>query len=160
MLFHNNIFIHGKKQDCCWLDMPISEGIIDRRYSFAIIKLVRSVSSYEPFLMSTGAGPVDKDSFRILTRLKWRNRAVPFFFYPIKVTKVLLGLSYSKKHARLRYGALLGAYSGLGVGLSGSLALRGRLDAVFFGYERSLVKDFGAWADRIIEACLRGYDVP
>jgi hypothetical protein len=31
VLYHNNIFIHGKKRDCCWLDMPISEGIIDRR---------------------------------------------------------------------------------------------------------------------------------
>src|SRR5215467_15617550 len=36
MLYHNNIFIHGKKRDFCWLDMPISEGIIDRRYSLAI----------------------------------------------------------------------------------------------------------------------------
>jgi len=41
MLYHNNIFIHGKKQDCCWLDMPISEGIIDRRYSMAIIPLLK-----------------------------------------------------------------------------------------------------------------------
>src|SRR5215813_494318 len=24
MLCRNNIFIHGKKRDCCWLDMPIS----------------------------------------------------------------------------------------------------------------------------------------
>ena len=52
---------------------------------------------------------------------------MPFFFYPVKVTKVLLGLSYFKKHTKLRYGALLGAYSGLGAGLSGLLALRRRI---------------------------------
>ena len=83
MLYYNNIFIHGKRQDCCWLDMPISEGIIDRRYSLAIIQLLKTASRYEPFMMSTGAGPVDKDSFRLLTKLDWRNRAVPFFFYPV-----------------------------------------------------------------------------
>jgi len=159
VLYHNNIFIQGKKRDCCWLDMPISEGIIDRRYSLAIIQLVKAASRYEPFLMSTGAGPVDKDSFRLLTKLDWRNRVVPFFFYPVKVTKVLLGLSYFKKHARLHYGALLGAYSGLGAGLSGLLALRRRIDATLSGYERSVEKTFGAWADRIFEDCLTDYGV-
>ena len=129
VLYHNNIFIHGEKRDCCWLDMPISEGIIDRRYSLAIIQLIKAASRYEPFLMSTGAGPVDKDSFRLLTKLDWRHRVVPFFFYPVKVTKVLLGLSYFKKHAKLRYGALLGAYSGAGAAMSGLLALRRRCAA-------------------------------
>jgi hypothetical protein len=159
ILYHNNIFIHGKKRDCCWLDMPISEGIIDRRYSLSIIQLLKAVSRYEPFLMSTGAGPVDKDSFRLLTKLDWRHRAVPFFFYPVKVTKVLLGLSYFKKHAKLRYGALLGAYSGLGSGLSGLLALSRRIAPCLSGYEYSMEKAFDDWADRIFEDCLPDYGV-
>jgi hypothetical protein len=159
MLYHNNIFIRGEKRDFCWLDMPISEGIVDRRYSLAIIQLVKAVSRYEPFLMSTGAGPVDKESFRLLTKLDWRNRAVPFFFYPVKVTKVLLGLSYLKKHAKLRYGALLGAYSGLGAGLSGLLKLRRRIAPCLSGYEYSMEKAFGDWADRIFEDCLPDYGV-
>jgi hypothetical protein len=94
-----------------------------------------------------------------LTKLDWRHRAVPFFFYPVKVTKVLLGLSYFKKHAKLHYGALLGAYSGLGAGLSGLLALRRRIDAILSGYERSVEKAFGPWADRIFEDCLPDYGV-
>ena len=159
MLYHNNIFIHGEKRDCCWLDMPISEGIIDRRYSMAIIPLLKTALRYEPFLMSTGAGPVDKVSFRLLTRLGWRHHAVPFFFYPVKVTKVLLGLSYFKKHAKLRYGALLGAYSGLGAGLSGLLALSRRIAPCLSGYEYSMEKAFDDWADRIFEDCLPDYGV-
>jgi hypothetical protein len=159
MLYHNNIFIHGKRRDFCWLDMPISEGIIDRRYSLAIVKLVKTALGYEPFLMSTGAGPVDKVSFQILTRLNWRNRVVPFFFYPVKVTKVLLGLSYFKKHAKLRYGALLGAYSGLGAGLSGLLALSRRIAPCLSGYEYSMEKAFDDWANRIFEDCLPDYGV-
>src|SRR5215475_16063010 len=140
MLYHNNIFIHGKKRDCCWMDMPISEGIVDRRYSLAIIQLLKAASEYQPFLMSTGAGPVDKVSFRILTRLNWRNRAVPFYVYPVKVTNVLLGLSYFKQNAKLRYGALFGAYSGLGAGLSGLLALSRRIAPCLSGYEYSMEK--------------------
>src|SRR5215510_1993287 len=138
LLYHSNIFIRGKKQDFCWLDMPISEGIIDRRYSLAIVQLVKAVSRYESFMMSTGAGPEDKDSFRLLTKLGWRHHAVPFFFYPVKVAKVLLGLSYFKNHAKLRYGACLGAYSGLGAGLSGLLALRRQLATSLSGYEDSV----------------------
>src|SRR5215475_16160102 len=159
MLYHNNIFIHGKKRNFCWLDMPISEGIIDRRYSMAIIPLLKTALRYEPFLMSTGAGPVDKVSFQLLTKLKWRNRVVPFFFYPVKVPKVLLGLSYFKKHAKLRYGALLGAYSGLGAGLSGLLALSRRIAPCLSGYEYSMEKAFDDWADRIFEDCLPDYGV-
>jgi hypothetical protein len=159
MLYHNNIFIHGRKRDFCWLDMPISEGIIDRRYSLAIVQLVKAVSRYEPFLMSTGAGPEDKDSFRLLSKFDWKHHAVPFFFYPVKVTKVLLGVRYFKKHAQLRYGALFGAYSGLGAGLSGLLALRRRIDAILSGYERSVEGTFGSWADRIFENCLPDYGV-
>jgi hypothetical protein len=159
LLYHNNVFIHGRKQDFCWLDMPISEGIIDRRYSLAIVQLLKAVSRYEPFLMSTGAGPVDKVSFRLLTKLGWRHRVVPFFFYPVKVTKVLLGMSYFKKHAKLRYGALLGAYSGLGAGLSGLLALSRRIAPFLSGYECSMEKAFDDWADRIFEDCLPDYGV-
>src|SRR5215510_14210355 len=57
LLYHNNLFVRGKKRDFCWLDMPISEGIVDRRYSLAIVQLVKSALNYEPFLMSTGTGP-------------------------------------------------------------------------------------------------------
>jgi hypothetical protein len=139
--------------------MPISEGIIDRRYSLAIVQLLKEVSKYEPFLMSTGAGPEDKVSFRLLTKLDWRHHAVPFFFFPVKVTKVLLGMSYFKKHAKLRYGALLGAYSGLGAGLSGLLALRRRIAAGLSRYEYSVEEAFDDWADRIFEDCLPDYGV-
>jgi hypothetical protein len=159
MLYHNNIFIHGKKRDCCWMDMPISEGIIDRRYSLAIIQLLKAALKYQPFLMSTGAGPVDKVSFRLLTTLNWRNHVVPFFFYPVKVTSVLLGLSYFKKHAKLRYGALLGAYTGLGAGLSGVLTLSRRIAPCLSGYEYSMEKAFDDWADRIFDDCIPDYGV-
>jgi hypothetical protein len=159
MLYHNSVFIHGRKREFCWLDMPISEGIIDRRYSLAIVLLLKAVSRYEPFLMSTGAGPEDKDSFRLLSKLDWKHHAVPFFFYPVKVTKVLLGMSYFKKHAKLRYGALLGAYSGAGAALSGLLALRRRGATGLSGYEYSVEEAFDDWADRIFEDCLPDYGV-
>jgi hypothetical protein len=109
--------------------------------------------------MSTGAGPEDKDSFRLLTKFDWRHHAVPFFFYPVKVTKVLLCVRYFKKYALLRYGALLAAYSGLGAGLGGLLALRRRIDAILSGYERSVEEAFGPWANRVFEDCLPDYGV-
>jgi hypothetical protein len=68
-------------------------------------------------------------------------------------------MSYFKKHAKLHYGALLGAYSGLGASLSGLLALRRRIAACLSGYEYSMEKVFDNWADRIFENCLPDYGV-
>ena len=68
-------------------------------------------------------------------------------------------MSHFKKHAKLHYGALLGAYSGLGAGVSGLLTLRRRIAASLSGYEHSVAEAFDYWADRIFEDCLPDYGV-
>src|SRR5262245_11799893 len=35
LLYYHNVFIRGESRDFCWADMPVSEGIIDRRHSLA-----------------------------------------------------------------------------------------------------------------------------
>src|SRR5689334_13564945 len=41
LLYHHNLFIKRERRDFCWADMPIAEGIVDRRYSLAIIQLMK-----------------------------------------------------------------------------------------------------------------------
>jgi len=163
MLCYHNVFIHGERRDFCWTKMPLSEGIIDLKYSLAIIQLMKRVLDYQPFMMGVGAGTPESDGYRLFVNLRWRHRSVPFFFYPVKVSKVLRGLSYLKNNARLRYGALLGAYSGIGAAVSGLLALRRKLPSVLSGnlsgYEDSVVEGFDEWADRIFAQSLSDYPV-
>jgi hypothetical protein len=163
LLYHHNIFIHGEKRDFCWADMPLSEGIVDPRYSLAIVQLMKKAADYQPFLMTMGVGPPEEAAYRFLAKLGWRHQTVPFFYHPVRVNKALRSMSYFKNHVRLRYGALLGAYSGLGTGLSGLLTMRRKLNNSLSlnlsGYEGSVVDGFDEWADRIFTTSLSDYPV-
>ena len=159
LLYHHNVFIKGERRDFCWADMPVSEGIIDRKYSLAIIQLMKRATAYQPFLMTMGVGTPDIDAFRFFVKLGWRWRLAPFFFYPVRVTRTLLGLRYFKGRPKLRYAALLGAFSGAGAGLSGLLSLRRRLSSAFSTCQISVEGAFDDWADRIFTDALPEYAV-
>lgn len=159
MLCHHNVYIHGERRDFCWTKMPISEGIVNLKYSLAIIQLMKRALDYQPFMMGVGAGTPESEGHRLFAGLRWRHRSVPFFFYPVKVSKVLRGLKYLKNNAELRYGALLGAYSGIGAGVSGLLALRRKLSTALSAYEASVVERFDGWADCIFAHSLSDYPV-
>jgi hypothetical protein len=156
-LYHHNVFIKGERRDFCWADMPVSEGIVDRKYSLAIIQLMRRATAYQPFLMTMGVGTPDVEAFRFLVKLGWRWRLAPFFFYPVRVNKMLLGLRYFKERPKLRFAALMGALSGAGAGLSGLLSLRRRLASILSTCQISEESAFGDWADRIFTDALPEY---
>jgi hypothetical protein len=159
LLYHHNVFIKGERRDFCWADNPVSEGIIDRKYSLAIIQLMKRATAHQPFLMTMGVGTPDVEAFRFLVKLGWRWRLAPFFFYPVRVTKTLLGLRYFKQCPKLRYMALLGAFSGAGAGLSGLLSLRRRLASALSICQISEESVFDDWADRIFTDALPEYAV-
>jgi len=157
MLCHHNLYIHGKKQDFCWTKLPLSEGIIDLKYSLSIIKLMKKAEEYQPFLMGLGAGTPESDGHRFFVKMRWSWQPVPFFFYPVRVSKVLRCLRYFEKNAKLRFGALLGAYSGAGAVVSSLLALRRKLSTRLSAYEASVVEGFDEWADQIFYRSLADY---
>ena len=163
MLCHHNVYINGGKLDFCWTKMPLSEGIVNVKYSLAIIQLMKKALDYQPFLMGLGAGNPDSEGYRFFVKLKWRYQSIPFFFYPVKVGKVLRGLRYFKDNPMLHYGALLGTYSGAGAGLSQMLNLRRRFSTKKFGslslYEVMQVEGFDDWADRIFSTSIDDYPV-
>jgi hypothetical protein len=157
LLYHHNVFINGERRDFCWADMPISEGIVNRKYSLAIIQLMKKVTASQPFLMTVGVGTPEVEAFRFLVKFGWRRRLAPFFFYPVRVTKTLLGLGYLKERPNLRYAALLGAFSGAGAGLRGLLSLRRRLASTLSACQISEERVFSDWADHIFTTALPEY---
>ncbi|MFN0085076.1 MAG: hypothetical protein ACKVX9_06790 [Blastocatellia bacterium] len=163
MLCRHNVYVDGERKDFSWTKLPISEGIIDLKYSMAIIQIMKKALEDQPFLMGIGAGMPDSDGHRFFVKLRWRYQSIPFFFYPVRMSRVLRELSYFKGSAQLRYGALLSAYSGLGAGLSGLLSLRRKTSPLLArelaGYEASVVEDFGEWADQVFTRALPDYPV-
>jgi hypothetical protein len=159
LLCHHNVFIQGEKHDFYWTKLPLSEGIVNAKYTLAIIHLLKKALVRHPFMMGVGAGTPDSDGFRLFASMRWRYKAVPFFFFPVHVGKVLRDLRYLQKNAKLRYSALLGAYSGAGAGLSGLLALRRKLLTNLSNYETSVVATFADWANDVFADALPEYPV-
>src|SRR5882672_4157693 len=159
LLCHHNVFIHGVKRDFCWTKMPLSEGIIDSKYSLAIVQLIKKALDYQPFMMGVGAGTPESEGYRFFSKLRWRSQPIPLFFYPVNVSKVLRGLRYLKNNPTLRYAAALAAYSGLGAGVSGLFALRRKIATSLSSYDDSVVESFDEWADHIFYGSLSDYPV-
>src|SRR5262249_40454592 len=109
--------------------------------------------------MTMGVGTPEVDEFRFFAKLGWRWRLAPFFFYPVRVTKTLLGMRYLKERPKMRLTALLGAFSGAGAGLSGLLSLRRRLASTLSACQISEERVFDDWADRIFTDALPDYAV-
>ena len=157
LLYHGSISIQGVTRNFCWLDMPISEGIVDRRFSSAIVHLMRSALKYQPFLLAIGGATPGTEAHRFFLGLGWKASAVPFLFYPVRLTKVLLGLNYIKNNPKLRYPALICAYSGLAAVGTGVSSLRRHFGSPLSAYQVSLEETFGDWADGVFEDAVSDY---
>ncbi len=158
-LHHSSIYFYGKEREFCFTDSPISEGIVNRRYALAMVQLMKGAMNYQPFLMALGGGAPTIEIYKFFVKLGWKTSLVPFFFYPVKATSVLLGLDYLKERPLLHKGALAGAYSGSGAVLSGLLALRRQLAGWFSGYEATVEPAFEDWADRVFKEAVPEYVV-
>lgn len=155
LLLHNTLFLRGVEQDFCWLQRPLSEGLVDRKHALAIVQLVKSALAYQPFMLELGVGSLEEDWSRFLIKMGWKYAAVPFLFCPLRATRVLLGLEYLKSRPRLHWASCLAAYCGMGIGLSGFTALRRRL-AGSYG-QGSPEQAFDDWADRVFARSVGAY---
>lgn len=158
LLCHHRLFLHGEPHDFCWTKLPLSEGIVNVKYSLAIIQLIKKALGQYPFMMGVGAGTPESAGYRLFAHLRWRHAPVPFFFLPVNISQVLHDLRYLQQSAALRYGALLGAFSGAGAAISGLLALRRKFLTVST-HEAVVVAGFEDWADQLFTAALQDYPV-
>jgi len=159
LLCHHNIFIDGALHDFCWTKLPLSEGIINPRYSLAIIQLIRKSQEIHPFLMGVGGGTPDSDGYRLFAGLRWRCQEVPFFFYPADLNRVLTGLEYLRKSGSRAKLAVLVARSGLGSILNLILKMRRRVADRSSGLESQVVDSFDQWASDLFHSALPDYRV-
>ena len=139
--------------------MPISEGIVDKRYSMVGVMLIRDALRKQPLLYNLGIGDLDVVVARMVLAMGWSViKAVPFFF------KVRNGFQFLKniehlKTTRLRRWVLdAAAYSGLGwagAKLVDATLTRKRHKAVTV----EQVGEFSAWTDEIWQSCQNRYSM-
>lgn len=154
-LVHHRMFLNGEPRRFAYVQMPISEGLVNRAHSLAILQVVKFAMTCEPFLISLGVGSLEESWARFVISQKWRHSAVPFLFFPLRMTRVLRRLRYLDRKPALARIARVGAAMGAGALVGAPLNLYRRWKAPRRNVE--MVAEFGDWADDIFRKALPGY---
>lgn len=140
--------------------MPVSEGIIDARYSLVGPKIVNDALRRQPLLYGLGIGSREAAVTRLLEAMGWHLTVIPFFF------KVRNGFSFFRNIQYLRTTRLRHllfdavAYSGLG---AAAARIVGTKRSTTRNPRRTIllepVTEFSDWADRLWKACADRYSM-
>ena len=80
ILKHQEFTINGEIASIGNYQLPLSEGIIDKRYGFVGLTLLSDALRRQPLLYSLGIGGYEESLAQLLKGMGWRLVTVPFFF--------------------------------------------------------------------------------
>jgi hypothetical protein len=158
LLYRGGLWEAGQERPFCWVQLPVSEGLVDNRYSMAIVMLMRAVITREPRPMSLGIGSLDEAYARLLDRLGWRHAKVPFVFHPVRLREVRRRLPALQARRWPRAGARAVALVGVdrAVGTLLELARQRRRHLLRECVVQSESR-FGGWADEVYHSARGDY---
>lgn len=147
---YQNFFIKGESKKVGCLQLPISEGIIDRKYSFIGLQLIRDALKREPLLFALGIGGYYMPYAQLLLKLKWNHFLTPFYFKVINPSIFFKNLTYLRTKKINSILLDIAAYiliPGLIINLYQKLKCKNLLNLNYIKFER--VDEFREWADEI-----------
>jgi hypothetical protein len=157
---HQQFSFWGRVLEVGACQMPISEGVVDKRYSLVGPKIVNDALRRQPLSYGLGLGSLDAAITRMLLAMGWSVRAVPFFFRVRNGFRFLRNIRYLKTTVLRRCVLATAAYSGFGwVGAR----IVWPLVAPVAEQPRSVcaeqVDEFSTWADDIWKTCKYWYSM-
>ncbi len=96
------------------IQMPISEGLVDRKFSYVAPGMLQLLLKDQPYVFAVGMGSMEAQFARLLRAMKWRVTLVPFRFFIIKPSHFLSEIRALHSNRALSLAANLSAWSGLG----------------------------------------------
>jgi hypothetical protein len=87
-----DFWLNGRRARLGYLHLPLSEGLIDRRYSTLGIQLIAHALKRQPLLFGLGIGGRDEVFARVVSALGWTLQPVPFLFKVVRPFRVARGL--------------------------------------------------------------------
>ena len=87
-----DFWLNGRRARLGYLHLPLSEGLIDRRYSTLGIQLIAHALKRQPLLFGLGIGGRDEVFAKVVTALGWTLQPVPFLFKVMRPFRVARGL--------------------------------------------------------------------
>ncbi len=153
-------WLQGASATVCDYQGPVSEGVIDSRYSTLALRLLRDMERRQPLLYSWGHGGEDQVVLQILRKLGWWLHPTPMCVRVLRPARFLHRNAWLRTTAARRAGLDLLAASGLGwlgfTALHGALGLRSHVRGAI---EVESVERFGAWADELFDRCKHRYSL-
>lgn len=150
--------------------MPISEGIVDKRYALVGLQIMQDALRREPLAYDLGIGSFDASIARVHKAMGWKFRAIPFFF------RIQNGFAFAREIRYLRKSALraavldFAAYTGIAWGGAKVIHALSRLihtlrNPQLARFSRSYdvfaesFSTFGPWADDVWAQCRNHYSI-
>jgi len=130
---------------------PVSEGIIDARYSMLALWMLKNIQQQGPYVFALGMGGEALPFPRLLRGAGWTLSQVPFLFHIVKPSRFLQEMQMLRNSPARQTAAFIAAYSG--VGALGAAILQRRSFGSHPGDQWKIEKitKWGAWADPIWE---------
>jgi hypothetical protein len=136
------------------IQLPLSEGTVDRRYAHVGPWLIRSVQRREPRVFAVGMGSMEQPLPQLLAALRWTVVLVPFFVHVHRPFRFLREMPMLRK-GPARHVAAAAAYTGVGfMGVRSATGLRTLLRRGMRRVRRLDVRpleDWGPWTTEMWE---------
>ena len=88
-----DFLIDAQRRRLAYLHLPLSEGLIDRRYSTLGVQLILHALKRQPLMFGLGIGGHDEAFARLVLALGWKMEPVPFLVKVLRPSRVARGLT-------------------------------------------------------------------
>ena len=111
---HQEFSIGGQIRSVGACQMPISEGIVDKRYILVGPKIVNDALQREPLSYGLGMGDRNGAIVKVLVAMSWQLRDVPFYYKIGNAFSFLRNIQYLRESFLKKTCLDLAAFSGAG----------------------------------------------
>ena len=149
-MVYMDFLVRGEERRTGFIQIPISEGIINPKYVPVGIMILKDAFARSPLSFGLGMGGRGQPVTKLHVLLKAKVEDVPFFFRVCHAGPFLENLDLLRKSPAKRAAAKVARWTGLGALGAGAVHLvRGGPVRLPRGLQVEPVRDFSGWADEL-----------
>ena len=158
LLRHQKFSFNGCIAAVAFIQWPMSEGIVERKYNFVGLQLLIDAVKRQPLIFALGMGGYGEPLPRMLRALGWSMHTVPFFFKIIHPQRFLENIAYLKTTIFRKFLLAILKLTGMGwLGIKLLHVLIGSKKWPEDSLSFEVVESFANWADELWQQCKDKY---
>ena len=156
ILRHQDFWLGGSVASIAHFRLPLSEGIVNRKFAGLGAQMVRHALGEQPLLFALGMGGRQQALPRLLEAMQWKLWEVPFYFLVNRPFRFLRGIRVLRSDAWRRVALDAAAWSGRGWVVART-AQWVRVRAAPQDVMLENIQAFSNWADELWDDCKPHY---